>query len=491
MLSEEESFIVLRKKNLGQVFTPAWLVEEMLDHVGYFADSSILDKKMLEPSCGDGSFLVAAASRLIKAGKEAGYTGDQLKTLLTENIWGVDYDEDIIPVALLNLKALTDAEGIPEVEWNLTHSDALLFQHYGEFDFVVGNPPYIRIHKMDEALKEQVKQFSLSSGLADLYIIFYELGLRWLKPDGKLVYVSPNSWMKNSSQRVFRSSLINGRKISKIVNYGTKPIFGKEASTYAAVAVLHNKGSVDSIEYVEEGEKDRWVNFIAYSSLGSSYAGESLNFASSADEVFLAANKASGVSLGSVCQVQNGVCTLLNDVFLSPPVDAEPELISSIVKSSTFKGVFKERIIYPYKTMDGKVVGLTEEELSQYPVIHAYFLQHKDALLKRNKDKSAAWFHYGRSQGLTNLSKRKIVFSHVMRGDQRTVKAFIVPENTVVYSGLYITETLGGLPLEEIVKVVESEDFCRYLKLHGKDMSGGYKSVGNKPVKAFQFIMPA
>lgn len=478
---------MLRKKNLGQVFTPDWLVEEMLDHVDY-KGNNVLDKKLLEPSCGDGSFLVAAAQRLITAGKEAGLNTEQIHAQLEANIWGVDYDEEILPVAAAKLDSLTAAEGIPVVEWNLVHSDALLFEHYGEFDFVVGNPPYIRIHKMDEALKGRVKQFALSTGLVDLYIIFFELGLRWLNNEGKLVYVSPNSWMKNSSQKAFRNSLINSRKISKVVNYGTKPIFGKDASTYASVVVLHNKGYLDSIEYVEEGMKDKWTNFISYNSLGSSYQGESLNFASPDDEVFLTSNKTLGRALGSVCQIQNGVCTLLNSVFLAPPADAEDELIAFVAKSSIFKGVFTEKIIYPYKTVDGKVVGLAEEEIAKYPVIYEHFMKNKEALLKRDRDKSSAWFHYGRSQGLTNLSKRKLVFSHVMKGDQKTIKSFILPENTVVYSGLYITETVDGLPLEDIARVIESEDFCRYLKLHGKDLSGGYKSVGNKPVKSFQFV---
>ena len=46
-----------KHKSLGQVFTPNWIVSEILDLVGY-NNESILDKYILEPSSGDGAFLL-------------------------------------------------------------------------------------------------------------------------------------------------------------------------------------------------------------------------------------------------------------------------------------------------------------------------------------------------------------------------------------------------------------------------------------------------
>lgn len=45
----------------GEVFTPAWLVDEMLDLVG--EDAVRVDARILEPACGSGNFLVAALTR--------------------------------------------------------------------------------------------------------------------------------------------------------------------------------------------------------------------------------------------------------------------------------------------------------------------------------------------------------------------------------------------------------------------------------------------
>ena len=53
-----------KHKTLGQVFTPNWIIKEILDLVGY-NNESILDKYILEPASGDGAFLLEIVSRYI------------------------------------------------------------------------------------------------------------------------------------------------------------------------------------------------------------------------------------------------------------------------------------------------------------------------------------------------------------------------------------------------------------------------------------------
>src|SRR3954468_8311909 len=45
----------------GEVFTPAWLVEDMLDLVK--GESERIDSRFLEPACGSGNFLVPVLRR--------------------------------------------------------------------------------------------------------------------------------------------------------------------------------------------------------------------------------------------------------------------------------------------------------------------------------------------------------------------------------------------------------------------------------------------
>ena len=56
-----------RVKETGEVFTPTWLVEKMLDRVG---EDLVNDpsKRIIDTSCGDGQFLVSVLYRRLKAG---------------------------------------------------------------------------------------------------------------------------------------------------------------------------------------------------------------------------------------------------------------------------------------------------------------------------------------------------------------------------------------------------------------------------------------
>jgi type I restriction-modification system DNA methylase subunit len=74
-----------RIKATGEVFTPEWLVEEMLD---YFPESEFEDhtKTFLDPACGNGNLLVGVLIRKVK------YGSTPLRALRT--IYGVDIMED-------------------------------------------------------------------------------------------------------------------------------------------------------------------------------------------------------------------------------------------------------------------------------------------------------------------------------------------------------------------------------------------------------------
>lgn len=70
-----------KHKTLGQVFTPIWIVNEILDLVGYNNDS-ILDKYILEPSSGDGIFLTKIVNRYIDICLKPQIDTNQIKRLV-------------------------------------------------------------------------------------------------------------------------------------------------------------------------------------------------------------------------------------------------------------------------------------------------------------------------------------------------------------------------------------------------------------------------
>lgn len=481
----------MAKKELGQVFTPVWIVELMLDEMGYTADNpEILKLRIMEPSFGEGAFLYPIIDRLIQASENAGFTAQQTSDVIATNVWGIEYDEELHRKVIADLNAYLETKNIPAPQWSLYCHDALTFQDEEQptFDFVVGNPPYIRVHNMDAALRENVKRFSHSVGTTDLYVIFYELGLRMLSDEGVLGYIAPNAYMRNTSQSKFREHLVTENLIEKVINFESRPIFS-DASTYTAITLLSKKDK-DSFVYSGRKEDPGYETTINYTALENDPQ-QPWVFGDSNEQGFLTEIESRSRYFEELITCQYGVNTLRNSAYNFPPEGVEPELVRPVVKGSRYKGEeVKDYIMFPYDYTDGKPYLIPEATLaSDYPVAYAHFLSHKEDLVTRDMDKNSQWYQYGRSQGLVNISKPKLVFNHIISEKQNIIKAYILPAETVVYSGLFVTVKEGGISLEEAKAIIETEEFCTYAKLSGKDMSGGFKAINAKILKAYKPLL--
>lgn len=507
-----------KKKDLGQIWTPEWVTKLILDEVGFTSDNaSILDVMILEPSFGEGVFLKEIISRVVQAAQLAKFNIGETERTVNAVLHGVEYDPDIFYKTVSGLRSwCATTYGIEPDFSNLVLGDALDYSNYGEFHYVVGNPPYVRVHNLPEQMRQKVKTYSHSTGTTDLYIIFYEKGMKWLCESGTLGYIAPNSWTKNTSQKKFRRELIDNNSIKKIVDFGGVKIF-EGASTYTNVTIL-TKEPNRNLEYISmKTSSDVLFKASVPYSFFQKDKSAAINIVSDEDYLKLSKYKKGdrnpGKTLGDVCKVQNGLATLGDKYFLVEKTsslasvkdgDSDNAFLFPVVKASTYKGEkIDKKIIFPYKLQTevfetefgqeqkSRFVGICEKELlNKAPRIYRHLLSKKEDLESRSRDKNSLWFWYGRSQAIQETGKKKLVFSHVISSEQKKIRAFIVPANTLVYSGLFITEMVDELgkvvlSLDKVKKVVESPDFVKYCLLVGKDMSGGYKSVGVPAVKAF------
>ena len=118
----------------------------------------------------------------------------------------------------------------------------------------------------------------------------------------------------------------------------------------------------------------------------------------------------------------------------------ETAILNPIVKGSRYKGSSDdiEYILFPYHYQNGRYVAYDEQELaSNFPLAYAYLLINKSELLKRDIDKKAQWFEFGRSQGLQTSHQEKIVVSTIVNDK---VNFFKLPKNIFVYSGIFLTK---------------------------------------------------
>jgi len=490
--------IIMKHKTLGQVFTPNWIVKEILDSSG-FTNDNLINKKIIDPACGDGAFLKIIVERIIDFLLKKNIPKEKIKEYLENYVYGIEIDETEFNNCLLNLNEIIKEKLTNDlkVNWKIFKDNTLTkYKEYeGFFDFVVGNPPYIRIHNLDKTTRELLKkEFMFVDGTIDIYLSFFELGFKLLNERGVLGYISPNSYLHNYSYIGFRKFLKEKRAVKRLTDFKANKVF-KGFSTYTAITIINFFEKKDSFIYQELKEgKIQEVNKINYSNLEvndwSFAEKEEMDFL---EKLYSNTNK----KVSDFYEVQYGFATLRDKIFIGNIAEKkeklvlfnnswiEKEILYKIVKGSTYKGKEEEIkfILFPYKKQDNRFIPILEDELKKdYPNAYKYLLENKEELLKRDIDKGASWYEFGRSQGVQNSHNEKIVLSTLVN---HKIHFYKVPKDVFVYSGLFIIKKEESPNWEIIENILSSKEFYRYIQITGKDFSGGYKSVTSKQIKNY------
>lgn len=493
------------QKDQGQYMTPKKIVEMILDEIDY-TNENVLQKTIMEPSFGDGNFLIQIIERIVRQGKKLHLSSNQLSTIIKQHVFGIEKDEILYQKTIKRLNQYLNKYEI-NINWNenLFCGDTLLLYHQfkNKFDYVVGNPPFVRIHHIQKEYRPILNNFQFTRGMIDLYILFYEICIQILNKNGKLGFITPNSFLKNTSQQNFRNYLIEKHYISKLYDFKASKLF-IDASTYTCICIL-DKFMKSSITYREYDMYEKIGEEIVDYEL---VMNKSWNFCKKEDMKFLEKIEGSTKKIKDIATVQNGITTNKNDVFihkifsdkeLTIPfnnksqdivyfqdkdkeiIEIESEILKQCVKISKYNGIIDNTyVIFPYNNIE-----ITEDKLmKEFPKTYKYLKKHYTELINRDIEKTSEWYLFGRSQGLKNCNKKKIIFKHIINKKNPQIITYLLDENTVCYSGIYTTTDEN---IEELKKIFESKDFSRYCSLVGKDMNGGYISVSSKMIKDYGF----
>ncbi len=230
---------------VGAVFTKPEIVRLILDLAGYTSDRSLLDFTLLEPSCGDGAFLLEVIDRLVAAVGLATTPIDWNDTRFDAALRAVDISLANVLSARVQAQGWLTDRGCGEdrasrlADTWIVQSDFLLSEFEGRFDFVVGNPPYVRIeHLPRRVLSAYRARFETTKDRADLYVAFFEQGLQLLNERGVLAFICANRFTKNSYGKSLRAHIAQHYHVRHYVNLEhTQPFIG-DVSAYPAIFTL-------------------------------------------------------------------------------------------------------------------------------------------------------------------------------------------------------------------------------------------------------------
>ncbi|MDP2824571.1 MAG: TaqI-like C-terminal specificity domain-containing protein [Sulfuritalea sp.] len=228
----------------GAIFTRSEVVEFILDLVGYTEDKPLATHRLLEPSFGGGDFLLPAVNRLLRAWR-AGKGAKSALDDLGEAIRAVELHHETFEsthaavIILLTREGLAESAATALADRWLMHDDFLLTPLRGEFDFVVGNPPYVRQEMIPPALLVEYRgRYQTMYDRADLYIPFIERSLSVLSNGGNLGFICADRWMKNRYGGPLRRFVAEQFHLKIHVDMVDTPAFHSDVIAYPAITII-------------------------------------------------------------------------------------------------------------------------------------------------------------------------------------------------------------------------------------------------------------
>ncbi|MEW6587135.1 MAG: N-6 DNA methylase, partial [Nitrospirota bacterium] len=201
------------------------------------------DEKILEPSCGDGSFIESILCKLGRLRKE-GYKVSSKVTAI-----------EIEAGELERTKARADAHNFPTIETEFICGDFFdLFEKLKResgYDIALGNPPFIRFQYFDDDSREKafwhLRSFGYSpTKLANAWSAFVQLSIELLKEGGRLAMVLPAELLQVGYASELRKRLAS--QFSHIVIIGFKKLVFPEIQQEVVLLLAEGKRDVSVLE---------------------------------------------------------------------------------------------------------------------------------------------------------------------------------------------------------------------------------------------------
>ena len=294
---------------------------------------------------------------------------------------------------------------------------SIVVKNYIEYDYVVGNPPYVNIKNInDEKLELYKNHYESAYGRFDLYVLFIERGLKMLSDSGKLGYITSNKFAKSKYGKNIRRIIADNYGLEQYIDFGDTGVF-EDAVNYPCILVISNKKSefthyakirksietpLDRIESLI-GENE----FISDELEVSTYPQEEIT-----DNTWMFTPKKvrkvgqqlqenAKTNLGDISiGVREGVAPGEDDAFIVTPEyaeinDLEEEILRPIIRGGNVRRWRvlwdEEFVIYPYNE-DGELVNI-----DNFPEIKKH-LDNKEADLKdrycvKKQNKSIYEYH--------------------------------------------------------------------------------------------------
>ena len=507
--------------------------KKRLDNLQMYRDW-LLQLTICDPACGSGAFLNQALEFLIAEHRyldelSATYNKDALvlsdieNSILENNLYGVDINQESVEIAKLSLWLRTAQRGrkLTSLSSNIKCGNSLIdavkvagdkafkwekeFPQVfakGGFDVVIGNPPYVRAELLTDFLPFFNEKYEVFHPSSDLFAYFYELGSKLIRPSiGMMGFIS-NTFDKTTAGAVLREYLSSKTKIHNYIDFTEVQIF-EGATTYPVIITLSNNDAPkNTFEYTKIPKEKKAVvidineitsvQVAQFSLVPSSWSFQAKQMA----ELFTRISKLESVR-DKYGKCYYGVKTALNDAFIVSTDWAVSDHIKPIYEGKELKKwhtppaqqqllLFKKGWTKNQYEAELSKSGtdITEENIlpfleRDFPALFEHLLPYKEKAIKRY-DKGEFWWELRNCAYYHLFEKPKIVFPNLQNSNKFSLDS----------SGVFINAPAVFLPIasKTLLCILNSKLVWTFLKSICVVRSGGYIEV--KPQYFEQIPIP-
>lgn len=486
------------RKALGEFYTPNEIIEYILDATEYKTKEDILDKDIIDPACGSGGFVVKAINRYIdkyvyKLGKKDRnqLTSAEAKLVIEsaiEHIYGLDINPFACHIAEMNLLFQvidlfeiirksnseyklprfkiyqTDSLRLPLNQTDLIAFTSGKLETYAKeqkdvdsiknrkFDFVVGNPPYVRIQFLPlDTVTYWKENYKVAHKRVDIYVPFYERAIRFLKERGKLGFITSDQFLVREYGLELRRFLTQSLNIFQIIDFKDVEVF-PDITIYTLIFVAEKSDKRGKflcvtakrkqekfLESVKENQNKRKLSHRAYELFRfdqNDLSEKNWNLVPpDYKEILEKLSEIKSGDLGNedIADVLTGTYGGFDNCFMVKIIEEEKAglvkirnqdkkeyIVEKDILAKIFRGKDVKKwanhwkgwyIFYPYFEKNGKTICLNEEELKRkfpnaYSYFKLYFLELNNRMDSRKKisELGRPWFSLNRP-GIFRMEK--------------------------------------------------------------------------------------
>ena len=334
------------------------------------------------------------------------------------------------------------------------------------FDCVIGNPPYIQLQKMGaDADALQKMNYETYERTGDIYCLFYEMGMKLLKPGALLSFITSNGWMKSAYGKSLRAMLTSQYQPSLLIDFAGYKVFDSATVDVNILSVINSNTQQETTACSikkDDFEIEKLSDYVQTNCLQSTFGNESWSILSDIERSIKSKVETVGLPLREWdVQIYRGILTGYNEAFIISSKKRDEILANCADEeerertASLIRPILRGRDIrrYAYDWADLWLInthnGIRGEveriHIEDYPAIKQHLDNYWDKIEPR-ADQGETAYNLRNCAYLDDLSKTKIVWIELSDESKFAICEDLVPLNTVFFlTGSNLYHILGLL----------------------------------------------